>query len=141
MRPAVDAGDGSQGRAKPVDHEEFHWSVSTAAKLETSSEDGVEISTTGGKSSADHTGGNETVHGHSMLGFLEGNEAGSNPADPSGHTLDDGCVENRHSEVSGADIVNRGVGTANMSLSNLYGPKDLDQSREGSFINKLTQHI
>ena len=141
MRPAVDAGDGPKGGPKPVDHEELHWSVATAAKLETGSEDGVEISTAGGKSSADHTGGNETVNGHSMLGFLEGNEAGSNPADPSGHTLNDGCVENRHSEVSGADIVHRGVGTPNMSLSNLYGPKDLDQSRGGSFINKLTQNI
>ena len=128
--PGVDAGDGPKRGANPVNYKEFHWSVATASKLKSGSEDRVEVSAAGGESSTDHAGGNEAVDGHSILWFLHGYKAGANPADPGGHSFYDCSVQDRHSEVSGADIVHGGVSTANMGLSNFYGPQHLDQSAE-----------
>merc|ERR1711892_1538711 len=105
--------------------------MTTATKFETSSKNGVEVSAAGGESSTDHTGGN------SMLGFFQRNEARSNPADPSGNTLNDGCMEDRYSEVSSANIVDRRMGTANMGLSNFNGPQNLDKPEDSNASNDL----
>ena len=128
MRPGVNAGYGPQTRSDPIDNEELHGSVATAAELQTSGQDGVEVAPGGGEGGADHAGGHEAVDGHGVLRLLHADEPGADPADPGGHAFDDGAVQDGDGQVGSADVVDGGVGSSHVSLGNLNAPEDLDKA-------------
>ena len=67
-----------------------------APELQSRGEDRVEVTPGGGEGRTDHAGGHKAVNGHGVLRLLHADEPGADPADPGGHSLDDGTVEDRH---------------------------------------------
>ena len=102
--------------------------MATAAELQTSGQDGIEVAPGGGEGGADHAGGHEAVDGHGVLGLLHADEPGADPADPGGHAFDDGAVQDGDGQVGSADVVDGGVGSSHVSLGNLNAPEDLDKA-------------
>lgn len=111
--------------------------MSATPKLESGCQDRVEVSATGGEGSTHHGGGNEAVNGGGVLGLLHADQPGADPADPGGHTLNDGTMEHWHGQVGSAHIVDGGVSSANMGLGNFNAPEDLDESEHGHASNDL----
>jgi len=111
--------------------------MSTTSKLETSCKDRVQVSSTCGESSANHTCGNKAVDGHGILRLLHADKPGSNPAYPCGNTLNDGTVEDRYCEVSSADIVDGGVRSTNVCLCEFNSPKNLNQTEDSDTSDDL----
>ena len=105
VRPGVNAGYGPQTRSDPIDNEELHGGVAAATELEAGGEDGVEVAPGGGEGRTDHAGGHEAVDGHGVLRLLHADEPGADPADPGGHTFDDGPVQDGDGQISGANVV------------------------------------
>ena len=102
-----------------------------APELQSCSEDGVEVTPGGGEGGADHAGGHEAVDGHGVLRLLHADEPGADPADPGGHTFDDGSVQDGDGQVSRADVVDGGVGSSHVSLGNLNAPENLNKAEHG----------
>merc|ERR1712117_581052 len=63
-----------------------------------------------------------------------------NSANPCSDSLNNSAMEHRDSEVSTADIVYGGVGTAYMSLCDLYCPQNLNQPEHCNSFNDLANH-
>ena len=124
--------------------------MAAAAELQTGGEDGVEVTPGGGEGGTDHAGGHEAVDGNGVLRLLHADEPGADPADPGGHTFDDGSVQDGDGQVGRADVVDSGVGSSNVSLGNLNAPEDLnnaehshptDDLSDGSNDGLLLRHV
>ena len=124
--------------------------MTAAAELQSCGEDRVEVTPGGGEGSTDHAGGHEAVDGHGVLRLLHADEPGADPADPGGHTLDDGSVQDGDGQISGADVVDGGVGSSHVSLGNLNAPEDLNKTEhshptddlsDGSDNGLLLRHV
>ena len=75
---------------------------------------------------------------HGVLRLLHADQPGADPADPGGHTFDDGSVQDRDGQVSRADVVDGGVGSSNVSLGNLNAPEDLNKTEHGHPTDDLS---
>jgi len=132
VRPNGERGDRTKTGAHPVDNKVLHGGVAPAPELEGGGEDGVEVAPAGREGGAHHRGRDEAVNRSRVLRFFESNEPGSKTTNESGDSLDDCSVQHRHSQVSGAHIVDCRVRATNMSLCNFKRPKNLNHPENGN---------
>ena len=112
--------------------------MATAAELQASGEDWVEVTSGSAEGRADHAGGHEAIDCHGVLWLLHADQPGADPADPGGHTFDDGSVQDGDGQVSRADVVDGGVGSSHVSLGNLNAPEDLNKAEHGHPTDNLS---
>ena len=111
--------------------------MSLATELEGGGEDGVEVPAAGGEGEADHGRGHEAVDCGGVLGFPLGDDAGAKAADERGDGLDDCAVEDGDGEVGGADVVDGGVGAADVRLGDFQLPQHLDHPEQTDHTHRL----